>query len=349
MLPDAGLVLKVTEYREGRDVSPEFWQTPPSLGHQQGRWEQDGDTTPFKVSVPMVQRWADGFASLKRTVDLRKACLGRYFLASSPTPCTFQQEGELPVTSCHRLGRFAGPYPKLLLPQYPYTEKKKPKKALQEISENKCWWSAFLKQSQWFHIINLSGCNPDWSSGIPSAFYGKQRTMRLHCLQQKYSQLFYPESFSRNGSTFGFLSRNRAGWSQGDTGQVYVYIYLHNICATTQKGFSTSYGFTENLLKELSPWLSPWPGNAATSGLPDLPNLLWSTVLTLSWPCAASGYEEDLMSARTWQNFCTNFKLNLYLARQHMPEGNILVKKKSEWLRLGGTCKTLSFQAPCHW
>lgn len=32
-----------------------------------------------------------------------------------------------------------------------------------------------------------------------------------------------------------------------------------------------------------------------------------------------------------------------------MPEGNIQVKKISEWLGLGGTCKTMSFQPSCHW
>lgn len=89
--------------------------------------------------------------------------------------------------------------------------------------------------------------------GSPVLCYGKQKSMRLQCLQRKYSQLFYLESSSRNESTIGFLSRNRAGWSQGDIEQVYVYIYLHNMCATTWKDFSTSYGFIEKLLKELPP------------------------------------------------------------------------------------------------
>lgn len=70
--------------------------------------------------------------------------------------------------------------------------------------------------------------------GSPVLCYGKQKSVRLK-------------------STVGFLSRNRAGWSQGGIEQVYVYIYLHNMCATTWKDFSTSYGFIEKLLKELPP------------------------------------------------------------------------------------------------
>lgn len=89
--------------------------------------------------------------------------------------------------------------------------------------------------------------------GSPVFFYGKQKSMRLHCLQWKYSQLFYPQSSSRNERTVGFLSRNRAGWSQADIEQEYVYIYLCNTCANTEKDFSTSYGFIEILLKKLPP------------------------------------------------------------------------------------------------
>lgn len=165
--------------------------------------------------------------------------------------------------------------------------------------------------------------------------------MGLHCLQQKYSQLFYPQSSS---STVEFISRNRAGWSQDDIEQylyisdsiyyTYMYICIHiftQYMCNYREGFFYSiwlhWETLERAVPLTTPCLFPWPGNAATSGPPGLPNLSWSRVSSVSWPHAGSGYEEDLMLARKWQNFCTNLPLNLDLARWHMPEGNILVKK----------------------
>lgn len=312
----------------------------------------------FKVSVPMVQRSAAGFPSLKKTVDLRKAWMGGYFPASSTRPCTWGAVSSkklnylLPhATDSQICGSRMCLYTKLLLPQYPYP--KKTQNALQEISEGKCWWSAFLKQSQWFHIWNLYGCNADWSWGIPSVFLWKAKVNEAPLSPVEIQSIILPTIFLKEWKD-SWISFKEQGWMEPSwywTG-VCVHIFMQYMCEYREGFFYIiwlHWDPSEKAAPLTSPWLPPWPGNAATSVPPELPNPSWSTVPSLFWSRAASGHEEDLTLARTWQNFCTNFQLNLYLARRHMPEGNTLAKKKiSEWLRLGGTFMIISFQLPCH-
>lgn len=244
------LVLKVTENWEGRDVSPQLWQTPPSLGHQQGRREQDGDIIQF-IQGLVEQRWAAGFPSLKRTVDHRKAWIDGYFLASSPTPC---RQGAAPNKRLNyqlphatdwagSLVQDASIY-KATAATIPLNKKKNTQKALQEISENKCWWSAFLKQSQWFHIWNLIGCNPDWSWGISSALLRKAeengaplspaeiQSVILPTVFLKYSWIYFKEQGWMEPRWYWTVSIHI--WQYLLYIYVYMYTYIYTIYVQLQ-------------------------------------------------------------------------------------------------------------------
>lgn len=98
-----------------------------------------------------------------------------------------------------------------------------------------------------------------------------------------------------------------------------MYTYIYTICVQLHGRI-----FLHHMASLRNSWKSCPPDLPLTAPLtwkcthlwaPQLPNPSCSTVPSLFWSCAASGYEEDLTWARTWWNFCTNFQLNLYLAK----------------------------------
>lgn len=106
-----------------------------------------------------------------------------------------QQEAELPVTSCHRLGRFAGPVcVHTLLPQYPYP--KKPKKLYRKSVKTNADEVLSLNNLRDFIFETSMVAIQIDPEGSPVPSYGKQKSVRLHCVQQKYSQ-FSTQSLSQ--------------------------------------------------------------------------------------------------------------------------------------------------------
>lgn len=201
--------------------------------------------------------------------------MGRYFLARSPTSCrmrsSFQQEAELPVTSCHRLGRFAGPGC-IYIQSYCCHNTPYPKNQddLPEISENQCWWSAFLKQSRWFHIWKLNGCNPDWSWGIPSALLRKAEVSEAPLSPVEIQSIILPRVLLKEWK-HSWISSKEQGWMEPRwywTG-VCIHIFTQYVCNYMEGFFYIIWLHWETLERAApltSPWLLPWPGNAPTSG-----------------------------------------------------------------------------------
>lgn len=188
-------------------MSPQSWQTSSSLGHQQGRREEDGDTTwlvPVELLVFHLYRemWTSG---KREWVDMsllvvphptdEEQCPARGWITGYLMP----QTGQICWSSvcphcCHN------------------TLIHKTQKALQEISENQCWWSAFLKQPQRFHIWNLNGCNPDWSWGIPSAFLWKAEVSEVPLPPTEIQSIFYPVFLKE--WKHSWISFNKQGWME---------------------------------------------------------------------------------------------------------------------------------------
>lgn len=114
----------------------------------------------------------------------------------------------------------------------------KNQKALQEISENQCWWSAFPKQPQCFHIWNLNGWNPDWSWGIPSALLQKAEVNEAPLSPAEGQSIILPRVFLKERKQSWIYFKKR-GWMELRwywTG-VWIYIFTQYMCSYME-GFS---------------------------------------------------------------------------------------------------------------
>lgn len=105
-----------------------------------------------------------------------------------------QQEAELPVTSCLRLGRFAGPVCVHTAATIPLSIK--PKKLCRKSVKTNADEVLSLNNLRDFIFETLMVVIQIDPEGSPVPSYGKQKSVRFHCLQQKYSQ-FSTQSLSQ--------------------------------------------------------------------------------------------------------------------------------------------------------